>query len=131
MRLVYEQAKEKDGTPGQKVLRQLFEESPRDFINQLRQAEREYQARGRAAQSARQAARQLGPAPVEGKPDQGQERVEELILRLLDQTGESAQVGSRLADSWDGLSDGDRQAILDILDAAPTNARLASRRAHP
>src|SRR5262249_21381520 len=131
LRAVYEQDKEKDSSPGQRALRQLFEENPKEFINQLRQAEREYQAQGRAAGSPKQAARPVEPAAVTEKPDEGTQRALLLAQQILEQAGESVKIGSRVSDAWDDLCEDDKRSILDILDAAPTNARPASRRAHP
>src|SRR5262245_54202334 len=42
MRLVYERDESQDRTPGQKALRMLLKDSPKEFISQLGQLERAY-----------------------------------------------------------------------------------------
>jgi hypothetical protein len=49
MRLVYAQPERKDRTEGQKTLRKLFQESPKDFIAQLARLEEAHLRRGAKA----------------------------------------------------------------------------------
>src|SRR5437868_6976235 len=56
MRRVYEQDESKDRTPGQRTLRKLFKDSPKEFIAQLAGLEKAYLAR--AAKAGKAAAKE-------------------------------------------------------------------------
>lgn len=82
MRAVYNGKKEKD-LPRYAPLRKLLEEDGERFLAQLGSLERAHRS-GSVKAAARVEARQMEKAAVEaGKADEGSERVEELIDRLL------------------------------------------------
>lgn len=79
MRRVYECSDAKNFTAGQKVCKQLLEENPKEFIARLSALEQAHQATVvRAAASGVESA-------LEEKRDEGVERCEELIGRMLDE----------------------------------------------
>src|SRR5262245_19157353 len=71
MRLVYSQEERKDRTQGQRTLRKLLEESPKEFIAQLARLEEAHARRGAKA----------APPPGEepAQMDEGTERIRDLL----------------------------------------------------
>jgi hypothetical protein len=77
---VYEQGEEQDKTQGQKTLRKLLTESPKEFLSQMTALERAHLARETKAMKV------LSVAAVPTEPeeqDEGAVRMGELTERLL------------------------------------------------
>lgn len=85
MRWVYRSGKEEDVTPGQHLCRKLMEDSPEKFLDRLMRYEALHEARAAkaVAGNARETAAGGREAPL--KNDKGEERVLELIDRLLEE----------------------------------------------
>lgn len=90
MRKVFQQEEEQDKLPAERVLRQVLNENPLKYIEQLTKAEFEFRrvASGPGAQAARGAEREGTSAaePPAEEPvgqDAGSKRAKELIDRLL------------------------------------------------
>jgi hypothetical protein len=125
MRTVTTRPESKDRSQLEKECREWLRSDRKGFLTKLADLEK-------AALAARsKTAPEPQPLKKEVMLDKGGQRVEELIMRLLEQAGESAKVGSRVSDAWACLSSSDKQAILDILDSAPSGARPDSRGTHP
>jgi hypothetical protein len=84
-----------------------------------------------AAQADKGRSPQPQPTAVAEEPDEGSERVEALINRILDEADAHAKVASRVADAWDGLAEEDRQTILALVDPVPANGRPSSQKTQP
>lgn len=93
MRKVYEQEKEEDRTPGQRVLRGMLEKDPEKFIGRLGTMEAAHRSRvGVPAVAGVEKPKESGGEnSPPGIVDEGTERVETLIERLLDQANKEAR----------------------------------------
>lgn len=80
-RWVHENPEAEGGTPFQKSLQQLFKDRPFEFLDRYQRAENAHRS-GQGKQSITKADTPSGPVQAEGV-DEGVERVEELIERLL------------------------------------------------
>ena len=79
MRRVYDQDALHDRTQGQRALRKLFEENPKEFIAQLARLERSHQAGIAKGLASPPQLGPISPVPASCVP----EPVEELCRRLL------------------------------------------------